>query len=293
MILVYGGYSLSFAIGGSASGAAFLAPTDGSALGDGRTGQVQACRWISGSQNTASYIEITVTVASPLDATAAIGGVGVCNIIGLPAGTKVVVGGITQRLVACAPRGELSAWFLPQTTGNSFPVRVYNDVNGVASIAASHEFAIGEIYAGRAMNLRSRMGAPTDDLQDPTAFARTAGGSLWQLMRKPFRQAQHALGLFSFNDAKGGPSSTLSSGANPAGVIDIQTLRGILSKTNVCAICDVAHDRNPVPAAINGLRYDQDFMQGNWMLCRPSAIGTLALDQRPFWSWTLQMQEAT
>lgn len=283
-------YVLTFAIGGSASGSAFLEPDDGSALADGRTGVVNTMQWIGGTQNTSSYVEITVTISSATDATAIQGIVGVAN-VDLPEGTKLVIGGVTQRLVA-NERGEMGAWALPMTTGNSLVIRIYNDVNGVASIAANHEFSIGEIFVGRVINLCTLVGGnPSADLTDPTAFNRSAGGQLWQNMRKPYRVVSTPIGTFSTADAKGGNASSVDDGAS--GTIDIQRLRAILSTTAVCAVCDTPNEGlGQGTLSMSGIRYDQDVMQVNWMLARPTNPGTLAMTKPPRWTWGPQFQEA-
>ena len=82
------------------------------------------------------------------------------------------------------------------------------------------------------------------------------------------------------------------SGANPAGKIDIETLIDILSTTRLAMVCPVAN-KGGAGTVVNGVRYDQDFMQPNWILARPLAIGGLMMDQDPFWTWAPQWQEAT
>lgn len=289
MLISYDDSVLTFAIGGSAGGATFTAPDDGSALGDART-SVQGMSWIGGTQNTAAYVEITVTIASALDATARQGAVGICN-CSLPEGTKVVVNGQTQRLVA-DDRGERNAWFAPQTSGNTFTVRFYNDVNGVASIVANSDWALGEIHVGRLISLCTLSGGnPSRSLQDPTANTRTSGGQLYALFRKPYWQISAQLGRFTQTQAKGGKLSDLSDGAG--GTIDIQRLSLLLSQLRSFAVCDT-----PTPGGSTGtvhglIRYDQDFMQTNWMLARMSGAGSLAMDQRPRWTWGPTFFEAT
>lgn len=293
MLIGYGDYVLTFAIGGSSTGAAFTAPPAGVALTDFRTGSVQGMQWIGGTQNTSSYVEITVTIASTLDATAAQGVVGVAN-VSLPEGTRLVIGGVEQRLVA-GVRGERSAWALPFATGNSLVIRIYNDVNGVASIPANYEFSIGEIFVGRVIDLCTLLGSPTAELVDPTAYQRTAGGQLYQLMRKPYRQIAAQLGAFSTLDAKGGPQSTLPDGGNPVGVIDIQTLRELLATANVCAVCDTPTRGQGLGSqtVTNGVRFDKDFCQTNWFVARPISAGQLSQNRGTRWTWNPSFQEAS
>jgi hypothetical protein len=293
MIIGYGNFALAFAISSTGGGSAFL--TSSAALTDARTGSSCSMSWTAGAQTTSSTVTLTVTITSPLDTTAPIGCVGVANVVGLPVGTKVVVNGVTQRLVA-SERGELGALWFPNITGNSTTITFYNDVNGTASITAGATFSVGEIFIGRAMTLptlTNASGQPLAEIVDPTQFNRSAGGQLWQTMRKPYRQRTVQMGYFTTAEALGGQTSDLVSGANPAGVIDLQTLRGYLATAPVCLICDPPSAGRGAGTVTGGLRYDQTFMQTNWMLGRPADVGQIVMDQAPFWSWTLKVMEAT
>lgn len=287
MILGYGNYSLSFAISSNGAGdAAFL--TSSGNMNDGRIGLVCSMRWSSGSQTTSNYVDITVTVSDPLDATAAIGCVGVANVTGLPAGLKLTVNAVDQVLVQNA-LGELQAWWLPQTTGNSFTIRIHNDNGTKHPVAASAVFGIGEIFVGRAIQLPALVqsgSTPTAGLQDPTAFQRTDSGSLYQCMRKPWDTYQATFGYFTTSQAYGGSSSNIQSGGNPAGVIDIRRLRGILSTSTLCALCDYPSASFGAGTVSGGLRYDQTFMQPNFIIARPSDPGAITMDQPPLSSWS-------
>jgi hypothetical protein len=291
MLIGYGNYTMSFAITGqSGSGAAFLTPS--SALADGRTGTVTAIRWTNGTQNISSYVQITATLTSPLDGTAKLGVAGVCNVIGLPVGTRLEIAGISQRLVY-GERRELSAWALPGTSG-SLVIRIYNDVNGAATIAAAAEFAIGEIFAGRCISLCTLAdSSPSDTLTDPTSSRRSEGGQLWPLMRKTYRSVSGTLGRFTTTEVKGGTASPIMDGGTVPAAIDIRTLRSLIATSKVVAVCDTPSAGQGAGTVVGGLRYDQDFMQTNWMVARPTNIGQISLDRWPMWSWPVQFQEAT
>jgi hypothetical protein len=293
MLISYGDYTLTFAITGqSGSGAAFLTPS--SAMADGRTGTVTAILWTDGTQNTNSYVEITVTIDDPLAATARQGVFGVCN-CSLPEGTRIAIvpGSYAQRLVAGA-RGERSAWWLPADNGNSLVFRIFNDVNGASPIVAASEFAIGEIYVGRVVSLCTlAQSSPSAQIQDPTGYSRSDGGQLWQLMRKPYRQVQGTLGRFTTAEVKGGTNSDIPAGDAAGTTIDLQTLRERLATTPTIAVCDTPSAGQGAGTVVSGIRYDQDFMQPNWMLARMTDAGNLTLDQWPRWSWQPQFQEAT
>jgi hypothetical protein len=291
MLLGYGAYALSFAITGqSGSGAAFL--TDSAALADGRSGSGTSLRWTNGIQNTSSYVEITVTIVSPFGEAAPSKGVAaIINAQGVPHGLKTVIGGITQRL-AYGPRNELCAWVLPRATGTTLVIRLYNDDGTVTPpIAAAATIALGEIFVGRLIKINTLINSsPGRTPQDPTASTRSAGGQVNELLRKPWWQVGTPLGNFSIDDAMGGDASSIADGGNPAGKIDIKTLAMYLSTTRVCAICDVAHGSTSV--TVDGITYDQTFMQGNWILARPVSIPGPVLSKAPKWSWSPQWGEA-
>jgi len=292
MIFVYFQGTLSAAISTNVGSAAFL--TDSGALFSGRSGEGSTFSFSSGTAATTQYTSLDVTMISDLDATPPWGGVGLVNVQGLPEGTKCEFNGVTQRLTRDA-WGELSAWWLPSgVTGATESIRIYNDVNGSHSIAPGATVYAGQIFAGRVLSLPTLVydNPPASDLQDPTAFQRSAGGQLRQLMRYPFDLVTAKLGRFSTSDYSGGSLSSIVSGANPAGVIDLRTFRRILSTTPVCAVCDV-------PSAGQGdgsgtPRYSQAWLTRNMMLARPMSIGQIAHDQAPKWSWgPVQFQRAS
>lgn len=202
MLIAYGNYGLSFAISSSPTGASFL--TDSSNMGDGRSGTVTGVQWPAGAMTTASYIQIAVTVSSPLDTVAALGVMGIVNVIGLPAGTLTRIGmntptRIDQRLTK-GFRDELSAWVIPTSaqSSNTFSVWIFNDVNGSASIASSSTFAIGEIFAGRLTSIPTLLeGSPGGGIIDPNQRSATSGAQFYPLMRKPTRTSQATLGMFT------------------------------------------------------------------------------------------------
>lgn len=297
MLLGYGGYGLTFAITGqSGSGAAFL--TSSAALADGRTGSGTALQWTNGTQSTASYVEITATITNPFGESSP--RKGVASIINVNGGAanlynlKTVIGGVTQRL-RYGPRGELCAWAFPFANGATCQFRMYNDDGSSGSpIVAAQTIGLGEIFVGRLISLCTlAKGGPNPSraVQDPTAFQRSSGGQIWELMRKPWWQTAQQLGRFSIEDAKGGNASSISHGGNPDGVIDIQTLAMLLSTTPVCAICDTPHGTSYTES--NGIKYDADFMQGNWILARSGNIGGPVDDAHPWWTWAPQFVEAT
>lgn len=286
MLLIYGDFNVAITVTGT--GAAIL--TDATHISNGRSGDGVSFRWISGAQTTASFVQINLTITSPLEASAAVGGVGLVNVQGLPLGTLVQVGASAQQRLVQGPRlGEPCAWTIPFLTGNSQTVKIFNDVNGAATIPASQIFAIGEIVAGRIMSLPSLVnyGAPTRTPFDPTAAAQTAGGSDWQTYRKLRWQQRHPLGIFTRADVQGGAAkSSLLSGAASSGKIDLQNLISLLSTSQRLAVCDMPNITPKGGTLTNGIRFDQNDMQQNWMLARANNLDSLAQNASPYYTWS-------
>lgn len=294
MLLIYGGYTMTAAITGqSGSGAAFL--TDSAALFDGRAGSGTSLRWTNGTQNTSSYVEITVTItANPFgEASPRKGGAGLVNVVGVPYNLKTVIGGITQRL-RYGPRGELCAWVFPAANGTTLVIRLYNDDGTITPpIAAAATIGLGEVIVGRLIKINTLINSsPSRVIQDTTVQSVSAGGQLNELMRKPWFGVPTPLGHFTIDQAKGGSAGLgIDHGGNPSGKVDIQTLAMFLSTSRVCAICDTAHGSTWVTSS-EGIVYDQDFMQGNWLLARPASMPGPVLDKAPKWSWSPTWTEA-
>jgi hypothetical protein len=295
MLIGYGSFALTFALGasgGTADDAAFL--TSSTAMADGHTSTATSIKFSTEPATLGQYVEIVVSATSPLDTTAPWGVVGVCNVVGLPEGTKLTFNGVTQRLTYNAD-GELVAWWIPSgVTGASKSIFIYNDVNGSHSIVPGATFAIGEIFVGRITSLRTlAASSPSVPLIDPTITDQARAGTLRQVMRTPRRTVTGKLGLFTTTQAKGGTASDLPSGGNPAGTIDVMTLRRLLATTNLCAICDTPSAGHGAGTEVNGIRYDQTAMQQSWMIARPLDIGVIADDAFPYWTWNPTWQAAT
>jgi hypothetical protein len=294
MIHAYGNYNCTAAITSQHTNAAFVTPSSGANLFSGRTGAGQLCVWDTGTQSTATTVTITLTPTTAYESPAAWGFLGVFNIVGLPAGTKVVVNGVTQRLVA-GVRGELNAMFLPQIKSATLTVTIFNDVNGAASIVSGTQFYIGQIYPGRAIALPMLLDGtqPSMTLNDPTAYNRASGLQLYQLMRKPYRSGVMQLGRFTVLQARGGASSTLANGDLSGGVCDVSFLRDQIVTKPVCAVCDIpSAGFGGNTSTVNGIKYDQSVMQNSWMLARPTDPGAITLDQPPYMVWNPSYQEA-
>lgn len=294
MIFGYGNLSYTFGIATNVGSAAYL--TDSAAMASGRSGEGASIEFSTGTAATTQYTELTVTVTSPLDTSPPWGVVGLINVQGLPEGTKCTFNGVTQRLTRDA-WGELSAWWMPSGVNGAGPngIFIYNDQgSGAHTITPGAAFYVGQIFVGRVLSLPTLVydSPPALDLQDPTAYQRSPGGQLRQLMRAPFDLTAAKVGRFTTSDVSGGSLSSIVSGANPAGVIDLRTFRRLLSTTPVCAVCDL-------PSAGQGdgsgtPRYSQAWITRNFMLARPMSVGQIAHDNAPLWSWSgLQFQRAS
>lgn len=137
-------------------GAAFL--TDEGRLTNGRPESGTRIQWLSGAQTTASVLALVGIWPEAMR-------VRLCGLVGLtlPVGTRIVCGlrrpadpGYTyataEARVVQRTDGVRVAWFvfdadLDPVIGAEFAV--YNDVNGVASIAADSTFTIGEGWVGQ------------------------------------------------------------------------------------------------------------------------------------------------
>lgn len=301
MLIGYGNYQLTFSsISASPAGADIL--TDPLALFDGRSGSGSSFRWGGSPQTTASYVQMRISIASPLDAVAPIGVVGIVNVQGLPAGTLIRIGtsaniadSIPQRLTV-GFRGELSAWFIPTAAmaGNVLNIWFVNDVNGVAGVLPSTVFASGEIFAGRLTSVPTlRKPGLSEGMSDSTGWSTTDGGQFHALMRKVAREVSNTVGLFTPADAKVSARSRIKSGGNPDGTICMRDLAGMIATSPVIAVCDMPHTGIPAPIrSAAGYKFDPVVIQSTMMLARPTQIGELALTHDPYFSQPLRFGEA-
>lgn len=252
--------------------------------------------------STASGTVSAIAVGSPFTKVGAttspisIGGVGVVNVVGLPVGTltELFVDGVSfaQQKLRHGPLGEPGAWYLPQLTGKHIKVRIYNDVEGSASIAANSVFGIGEIFVGRVVYLPTMIKrTPGASLNDPTAFTTQEAGSVFASMRKPARLVSATLGTFSTNDVNSSFYSSIDDGAG--GKISIRRLQEIFCAAQGMAVCDIPNSGQGAGTQRGKLRYDQEFIQENFMLARiQNQGGTISMDQPPRYSWSTNWRQS-
>jgi hypothetical protein len=296
MFIVYGDFQLSFAMLASNSGASFL--TDSSALNDFHSGLIASAQWCIGAQTTASYVDIKFTANQDW-----IGGVGLVNVQGLPEATLIELLSSdssghtslgTQRLRQ-GPNGKLQAWFLPMLGAGQkqLTLRIHNNVNNVATIAASAVWGAGEVVAGHAIYLPTMMmRQPSSQPIDPSALTTQDAGSVFATMRNAARSVNATLGTFSTADVNSIYYSTISDGKG--GKISLRRLQEVLLQSNCTAICDIASaGRGAGVVKVGAGRIDQEFMQENWMLARlQNQGGSIIMDQPPRWSWQTSWRQS-
>jgi hypothetical protein len=293
MLLGYGDTTLTFTLdasGGTSDDAAFL--NDSTAMADGKSGTATSIKFSTASATLGQYVEIICNASSTMDPTPIWGVVGVVNVQGLPEGTKLTFNGVTQRLVK-NEFGELGAWWIPNgVTGSSESIKIYNDVNGSHTITPGATFAIGEIIVRRIISLKTLVSSsPAANLSDPTTSTETVSGD-FEVIRKARRTISQKLGLFTMAQAKGGAASDIADGGNPAGVIDVKTIRGYLQARRICCVCDTPNAGRGAGTEVNGIRFDQSFMQSNWFIARVTDLGALAADAAPYWTWAPAFKES-
>lgn len=288
---------------GGGVGAQILTPF--AAMFDARSGTVTSFQWGAGTQNTSSYVQLVFTITSPFGGTPRLGIIHIANVIGLPEGTlfDVQAGTYTQRLVA-GRRDELNAIIIPTSVLNtgSLTLRIYNDVNGTSPIVSNQVFAIGEVLFAPLINIPTLIDdePPSEVPFDPTAWERSDGLQLWQVMRKPVGELTVKSGRFSMTDAMGGAAySTINNGL-PAGFggknLDIKGLAYKLATCGMLSFIDIPHkgfrDRSNIQAAGGGY-FDATMVQTNAILCRPMLMKPVSMDKFPYWAFSLDMQEST
>jgi hypothetical protein len=186
----------------SGSGAAINSPT--AQLDDGRPDSVTAFTWRNGTQNTSTQWKLRADWEGVSPAISP-GLVGLSN-VDLPEGTKVVVafrrasdtpgtypysptGYVSLQRIVEGPSGERTAW-LAFPSGASpvvgCEISIFNDVNGVASIVASAEFTIGEVFIGAADEICPAL-QPTEDTVDPTVSTFTWNNQPYEIPGTPYR----------------------------------------------------------------------------------------------------------
>jgi hypothetical protein len=156
----------SFAIAGDTGHtAAFVSPTDGSALFNGRVADKQRMSYRTGAGSSLSeYTLITIKLANAIAARSA-ALLMPSSSLAIPAGVKidfsggvgaspstpVALGGnaLGQR-TQLLPIGSTAAWVVfPSATIDTLYVKIYNDRNGATWAAGGQLFDVGEIWVGR------------------------------------------------------------------------------------------------------------------------------------------------
>lgn len=282
---------------GGGAGAAFLTPFAN--MFDARTGTVCSMQWGVGTQNTASYVQLVLTIVNPAGGTPRIGIIHIANLVGLPEGVKIDVqaGTYIQRTVA-GRRGELNAIIIPTSVLNTgtVTIRIYNDVNGTFPIVNNQVFGIGEILCAPITSwpLLIDDAPPSETMIDPTQWNRSAGAQLWQLMLNPIAVVSAKAGRFPTTGAVGGAAyATIDNGMGVK--IDGRTLLYTLATCGMASFIAIPHkgfNDRPATQAAGGGYFDAGMVQVNALLSRPSSIKELSMDKFPYWGFALDMMEA-
>lgn len=302
MLLIYGNYTYSFEIASLPAGATFM--TNPSVLGNGHSGDGVRVQWPSGTLNTSSYVQFTIAVTSPYDSgTPPIGGCGLVNIQGLPAGTLCKFSAdpsfatsISQRLVTDPFTGAANLWFIPTSVTNAGTIyfRIMNDVSGSPAILPLSQFAVGAFLAGRLVYLPTLMDSNVGvGLIDQTIQTRIGGRQLHAMMRDPAETQSAVLGPFTLADVQGRALSSIDAGSNPASKIDLITLSKLILTSEAIGVAVFEDARTaPFQYTAAGYRFNQQFLQSSMMFARPSSLSDDLLTKAPFLTFSAKFEQA-
>lgn len=292
MFVIYGDFELTnIELIGSSFGAVWRTDDNGAALNDFHTGLVSTASWIAGAQTTASFLDIKFQTSADY-----IGGVGLFNVQGLPEGllTELLSSdssgetSLGTQPLRQGPDGNLQAVYLPMLGAGEkeLRLRLHNNVNGVAKVAASATWGAGELLAGWAIYLPTMLARqPSSQPTDPTANVTQDAGSVFPTFRKPARTVNATLGPFASLDVGSTLLSSIDDGHG--GKISLRRLQDIFLRANGTAVCDIASaGKGAGVVRVGKGRIDQEAMQENWMLARiQNQGGQITMDQPPKWSW--------
>lgn len=183
------------------SGASFL--TSSARLTNGRPSSATRIQWLSGAQTTSSHLDLRAFWANGAATTPgppAFRLAGLCGLT-LPVGTKIVCSLIydvafgykesTTRVVERSD-GTRHAWFTfpadtePYSYGARF--QIFNDVYGLALIAADSDFEIGELWIGRGSEFRIKP-TYTSAVSDLSKLQTSIGGQPFPIRRRAARES--------------------------------------------------------------------------------------------------------
>ena len=242
--------------------------TDADALTNGRPASVSRLTWLSGAQTTASVLTLRGSWGTALVPR-------VLCLLGLtlPVGTLITLAfrraadadytyladGPSQRVVQL-PDGSRCAWFvlaagLDPVIGVEY--RLHNDVDEVATIAASSIFDIGEAWVGSS-NTYCLQHTMQDKVVDPSVRRRSYGSQPFASPRLPYRAL--TLDFAPIKDAV---------------ISNIRTLRGTITQGASIAVVPV-----------------EDYLHDTACFGEADSLDLVALPTGKHWSATLQMSEA-
>lgn len=237
--------SISWSLAGT--GASFL--TDAARLTNGRPESGTRVQWLSGAQTTSSRLDIRASW--PQGSV-----IRMCGLVGvtLPTGTKIACSlrraadsgfdylTLETRVVRRLD-GARVAWFAFDATEESIGAEfaIFNDVNGVASIAADSVFDVGEAWIGQGATwcIRPQYESGRNDL---SKMVKSIGGQPYPVRRRADAVSQIEVSPVLYGQAFGAQGS-------------IEDIRERLLAFEPCVVVSIASEpfkRAPVdPAIVN------------------------------------------
>lgn len=252
---------LTFFLNGT--GAAFL--TDPRRLTNGRPTSATRIQWLSGSQTTASVLNLRTGWAEfgYNDRIRLIGVVGTTLPVGLRVVASIFTGFVwtnspTEGTIVERSDGTRQCWIqMPANAypGAGFQLAFYNDVGGVAPIAADSDFEIGEIWVGDSQSWNIR---PTLQLgvRDFTKTKESIGGQVFRIPRRVAKTTQVEF--------------TPTTADQTFGTGGVEALRDRLTAAAPCVVVPV--DRQPFSGQAS---VDQDYLNANAMFGRATTLGPI------------------
>jgi hypothetical protein len=259
------------------TGAAFL--TDPIRLTNGRPTAATRMTFVSGTQTTSSVLNLRAAWAEfgYNDRVRLVGIVGTTLPVGLKIVASISTGFVwtnspTEGIIVERADGVRVCWIrIPDTAwpGAGVQISIFNDYNGVAPLAPSEEFEIGEVWIGDSQSWTIR---PTLQLgvRDFTKTKESIGG---QPFRIPRRSARTALLEFT-------PTTV----DQTFGMASVEALQDRLLGAAPCVVVPI--DRRPFSGATS---IDQDYLNANAMFGYATSLGPIT-GQPPRFTFAAQFQ---
>jgi hypothetical protein len=276
----------------SGTGAAFISPTDGSALVNGRPADVQRIRWMTASPLPPAITDF-VTITGTFGAATK---VGCCALLlpnlstAIPAGVKITFSGllsatpvalggnaITTR-TQLLPNGATAIWCVfPAVTIDTLIVKIYNDTNSSGSPATwaidSQFVDLGELWVGKTADFKVANDVKTE-WRSGILQRRSHNNQAWALEQQAFRETVVQLVPMAESIAIG-PNSAQD---------DYETVAYAISTSDCCVMIPsylvrgVAVENGSPPSVINATTISVQRLHRTAMLGVVGGEGGQAID---------------